>query len=259
VDLQLDGGRTDMVTGTVSDGTWTADLLGYRAVFNASTLPAPQAGKYTMLLPGDNGMLGSGYGLVTIGSGGSIVMSGLLGDGVAVVQSTSLSADGLWPVYATLYANNGLLHGWVTITNRGTNSVEGQLVWLKSSGLSGNIYPNGMNTEIDVVGSTYIPPATGSRALPVTNGIVLLSNGNLSYDMTNSITLSSANLITVTPAYTNKLVLSINAGLGTIGGSFRDPVSHLTRTIKGVLLQQQTNAQGFFLDSDRSGDFLLRP
>ena len=51
--LQLDlYGGSDQVTGTVSDGVWTASLTGNRAVFNSTSHIAPQAGRYTVIIPG---------------------------------------------------------------------------------------------------------------------------------------------------------------------------------------------------------------
>ena len=42
------------LTGSVGDGTWTADLLANRSVFSTNH-PAPFAGKYTIEFPGTNG------------------------------------------------------------------------------------------------------------------------------------------------------------------------------------------------------------
>src|ERR1051325_2953270 len=47
--------NTNLISGTVSDGVWTAELSAYRAVFNASTNPAPMAGRYTLVIPGQPG------------------------------------------------------------------------------------------------------------------------------------------------------------------------------------------------------------
>src|SRR5215207_10329259 len=38
----------DLISGTVSDGTWTADLLADRAVFDGRTTFSPDQGRYTM-------------------------------------------------------------------------------------------------------------------------------------------------------------------------------------------------------------------
>src|SRR6266850_6465044 len=53
VDLQVDPEDSDTVTGSVSDGVWVADLSADRGVFDGRTNISPDAGKYTMVLPGD--------------------------------------------------------------------------------------------------------------------------------------------------------------------------------------------------------------
>src|SRR6185503_9558095 len=63
----------DLISGSVSDGAWTAQLLGDRDLFDARH-PAPQAGKYTMIISGDpsatNAPAGDGYGTIGLGNDG---------------------------------------------------------------------------------------------------------------------------------------------------------------------------------------------
>src|SRR5262249_41022631 len=53
LDLQVDATDADLLTGTVSDGTWTADLIADRGVFDGKRSLSPDAGQYTILIPGD--------------------------------------------------------------------------------------------------------------------------------------------------------------------------------------------------------------
>jgi hypothetical protein len=46
---------------------------------------------------------------------------------------------------------------------------------------------------------------------------------------------------------------------GVISGSFLDPATRLPTPIKGVALQQQSNAAGFFLGTNATGIFELTP
>ena len=59
---------------------------------------------------------------------------------------------------------------------------------------------------------------------------------------------------------TNKLTLKTNKTTGVISGSFANP-DDPKQTIKfnGVILQGQTNAQGYFLGTNQSGTFTLDP
>lgn len=48
--LNLAGG--DQVTGTISTGQWAAGIVADRSVYSSSS-PAPQAGQYTLVIPGN--------------------------------------------------------------------------------------------------------------------------------------------------------------------------------------------------------------
>jgi hypothetical protein len=87
-----------------------------------------------------------------------------------------------------------------------------------------------------------------------------MAEGNLPFTITNQITLASNNTITVphTAANTNGLTLKITPNTGLITGSFQNPANpKQTITLNGVLLQNQTNAQGYFLGTNQSGAFTL--
>ena|SRR5712671_5974945 len=48
--LSFDSGGVDILNGQMSDGNWTAELVANRTLYPKTNL-APQAGKYTLLLP----------------------------------------------------------------------------------------------------------------------------------------------------------------------------------------------------------------
>ena len=56
----------------------------------------------------------------------------------------------------------------------------------------------------------------------------------------------------------NKLSLSFTVTSGVLKGGFMHPVTHKTNTIKGVVLQEENTARGFFLSTNQSGGLLLR-
>jgi hypothetical protein len=54
--------------------------------------------------------------------------------------------------------------------------------------------------------------------------------------------------------------LKVTPKTGLISGSFQNPANAKeTITVSGVLLQDQTNAQGYFMGTNTSGAFLLVP
>jgi hypothetical protein len=51
--------------------------------------------------------------------------------------------------------------------------------------------------------------------------------------------------------------LSLTPSTGVLAGTFLDPATKLSTTIKGVVFQRQTNAGGFFLSTNATGYLVL--
>ncbi len=98
VDFQVSADDPDLITGTVSDGTWTADLIADRAIFDGRTSVSPDVGRYTLLVPGDFTLHtepgGDSYGTVTVDKRGGLRFAGSMADGTKVSQATRVSKNG---------------------------------------------------------------------------------------------------------------------------------------------------------------------
>ncbi len=257
LNLQLDMvNGTDQVQGVVSSSSWTASFVGDRARAIESFA---QAGVYTMVIPGDTnatvGPKGNSFGTVKVGRNGDIRLKGTLADGTEINQNVNLSKNGQWPLYVPLYHGKGSILSWVTFTNRETSSFEGNLNWIKTP-VPGRNYQGGFTNHSTVLGSSYLVPTNGVRVLDLTNGVVTLSSDNLSSAITNDVTLTDANLITVTSG-TNLLKLNVSLPTGLVTGTFVHPETKATSPIKGVVLQQQNTAMGFFISDKQSGSMVL--
>lgn len=259
--LQLDF-TNQSVSGTVSGDTFTAELNGDRDVFSTSQPATDFAGQYTLIILGTSdsnvGPYGFSYGTVKVSSLGAITLAGSLADGMTISQSSVFSKDGYWPLYVNLYGGHGSLWGTNyffdhTLTNASP------LSWINTTNPAKNaLYPTGFtNQAVSIVGSFYKTAEEPSLAL--TEGQVRLEAGGVP-SITNQFTLTTKNALILTNASdTNKLKLTITKATGVISGSFVNP-SNAKETIKvnGVILQGQTNAQGYFLGTNKeSGAFLL--
>jgi hypothetical protein len=267
--LQLDIGDpgSQQITGTVSNGTWTAGLTADRAVFNATGNTAVNyEGRYTLAIAGaeDGATSPGGFGCATlsVNSAGLITMAGNLADGTSINQSVSVSKDGRWPFYASYSSppagNGGAVLSWITFSNLPASELGGTMYWFRPAGKTPSVYQSGFTNMASIVGSAYNP--TDKPLLALANGQVTLDGGDLPFAITNQITLSPSGTITVprTAENTNKLALTITKTTGAISGSFANPFNpKRTITVKGVLLQNQTNAVGYFLGTNQSGAFLL--
>ena len=253
--LDLTNG-TEQLTGTVSEtmgGTnvWTAQLVADRAVFNARTNVAPQAGKYTMILPIDtnspSGPTGDGFGTVTVSAAGAVSLSGTLADGTRVTQRTGLSKDGHWPLFASPYRGKGSLLSWVTFTNETDSDFNGLFNWFKQT-QTAKYYAGGFTNEAVLIGSHFTAPTPTNLVLNITNGVVAFTNGNVMLGFTNLVVIDAKGK--VTNEGTNKMALTISKPSGTFSGSVTPPGGGKAIAFKGALLQKQNLGSGFFLGTN---------
>ena len=258
--LQLDfAGQT--ASGSITDGSFVALLMA-----DLEQKATHYEGQYTLIIPGTDeqaaGPLGTSCGTVTVKSG-AISFGGYLADGTIVNQSSYVSTDGYWPFYLSLYGGNGSFWSWNSFTNTNGAMIifSTNASWINATNTSKTaLYRTGFtNQAASIIGSAY--HATDKPLLALTSGQVTLEGGNLPVAITNTFILTSKNAIILTNAGdTNKLTLTINKSTGVISGGFANP-SNLKQTIKvnGVLFQNQTNAQGYFLGTNQSGTFMLMP
>jgi hypothetical protein len=253
------------VSGEVTDAVFAAGLTTYQDVFNAHEKATNYAGRYTLILPGSTnasiGPFGTSCGTLTVTASGNITFSGKLADGTPITESSVVSANGYWPMYVPLYGGKGSLWSWNYFTNGEINSPS-YASWINTtnSNRSSDYHFGFTNQMAAVVGAKYA--SADMPLLALTNGAVRLEGGGLPETITNVIGLTSEDRITFTNSGedTNRMRLSINSANGAISGSFSSLGNpSKTITISGVLIQNQTNAHGFFLGTNQSGTFILTP
>ncbi|MGP8200891.1 MAG: protease pro-enzyme activation domain-containing protein [Limisphaerales bacterium] len=262
------------IVGTVSAGTnWTAALEADRATHSTAN-PFTNQGKYTLIFGSTNtGGLspgGDGYGTVSASTEGMISLKGVLSDNTSVAPAAvSVSQDGRWPLYIPLYGRYGSLAGWITFTNQGPSLVDltntngapcsfagTNVMWFRTNA-DGKLYTNGFANSLTVIGSAFLQE-NNAALLDSTNLEVIVSGGGLSDVVSDSVHGSGSGKFTSVAGDISGLTLSLNPGTGVIKGSFGDPAAAKgVAPIKGVVFQAQTNAAGFFIGADGSGNFIL--
>jgi hypothetical protein len=264
VGLQLDLSATNRMTGQVSDGTWTADIVAYRPGYSTAN-PAPEAGRnYILRIPGSTNSLaapgGDGFGSVTVDVSGNLLFNGTLGDGTKVTRSTIVTSSGQWPLYASMYAGRGSILGWVSFTGPALETIGGQATWFKwpNPGLK-RLYPGGYIFQTETLGSVYAF-TNGTRALNFSQGQVVIESGGLPHNLnlTNHVLLNAANRVTDLTR-TNHLTLTINPATGLFQGSFYNYSNLLQVPFYGALLPSQTNGTGYFVATNQSGRVFFGP
>jgi len=252
-------GGSDRIAGTVtaSDNSWTSELVAERAGdFNAKTNPCPMAGTYTLVVPGTPGATGSpagdGFGVVTITAAGIATLTGTLADATTVSTSGGLSRSGRWALFAPLYTGRGCFLGWLTFSNAPGSDIDGGVGWFRPVQPSVTLYTMGFAVTTEAIGSRYTKPPAGTAALNFTDGIAVLSDGNLAQSFTNQVQLNANNTIVNLGA--NGLKLTVSPGNGLFSGQAQDPATGKYLPFKGVVLQKQNAGGGYFLNQNQSGE-----
>ena len=254
VQLHADLEGSDRLVGSISDGVWTSPVLARKVVFNAKTNPCPYAGNYTLVIPGaqtSSSPEGHSYGTVTINAAGQVRFSGSLADGAAVSQTSTLSSDGQWPLYASLYGGQGHLLGWISFAQRPNDDLNGSLDWARGASVYVKYYRSGFTNQVSLTGSRYTAPALGGRALGWSTGSATFSGGDLAGGLANNVCLGSNGLIT--GSGNDKLTFSIAKPNGLFKGTFMAPGSTKPSRVQGVLLQKINRGYGYFFGQSQSG------
>jgi hypothetical protein len=240
--------------------SWTSGLVANRAVFHSRLNPTPLAGSYTAIIPSDphssTGPTGHGFGTVKVNTGGRIVFGGTCAEGTKVVQTATLSKDGLWPLYVAL--RQGALVSWIRFDpEQPDTDFRGLASWIKQSQPSSKYYTGGFTNETAIVGSLYGKPNATNTVLDLTLASAIFSDGNLSASFTNAVTMDARSA--VINLSDNSLKLNVSRGTGLIKGSVTSPDGLRSFPFAGVVLQKQNRGAGFFLGIDQSGHFTFGP
>ena len=253
---------TDAVSGQVSDGTWTADFFGDRAVFDGVRRRAPWKGRWTIVIPSAKKSLdtpaGDGYGRITVDAKGNIEIAGGLGDGTKFTQSAVLSRFGQWPLYLPLYTGRGLGIGWVGFKQKIGSDMVGTVYWARPRDESATFYPDGFVQQSEVVGSIYrANKGPTKRLLDFSEGMLSFSGGNLGTGFTNHVSIRAKDIVTTSNS--SSLSLDVAVTKGTFRGRATDPATGSSWPFVGVLMQGQGMGRGYLVGSNATSRVLLVP
>jgi len=253
VSLTLDTAASQ-ITGTVGSSSLIANLA-------SDALPSA---RYTILLsptPADSAASppGDGYLLLT-NHAGVATLKGELADGTGYNQSVAVSQAGDIPLFSRLYttgASAGMLLGWINLTNLQAAAPPGTLTWIKNPLRSPTRYTNGFASTLSVQGSLWTNPPGSNSAISLTNGELVISNTGLLLTYTN-ILVSNNTLKNSGALPTNSLTAAVTPQTGLLTLTFSDNNGKPTQA-RGAILQDTTNAGGFFLTPTNAGSLRLQP
>lgn len=253
------------VTGEIQGNGWASTLRAHRLHYS-SKLPTSLQGQYTLVLQNTNltseAPNGDGFASVSINRAGAVRAQGRAADGTAFSRATGLSRQGDWPLHLVTHSGRGRLLGWLRIARQTNRSIFGNWVgWIKDAGEDAN-YPEGFGLILQPTGSTYVPPTTG-RIVNLTNGVAAVYGGDLFSDgdpFWSFIRVTLRPPLTFRPEKSpERLSLSASRKTGLVTGGFANMATGKTSKLYGAILQQQTEARGFFLSTSSAGAFWLAP
>ncbi len=257
---QIAGQLTDgtIASGTVTDATFTAEVLADRSLWKKRTNEPAERGAYTIVLPSaadaatDNAPLGDGIGVVTVSRKGAITAAFTLADGTKVTQGTFLSKDKRWPLFASLYKKGkGVLAGEVVFADEPeVSDFAGEADWFRPKLRNATIFADGFTTNISVVGSRYRVPGPGERVLDLADGAgnarFTATDGGLANSLVRMLTIGRNNSVLVVDHGAERLKLTLSPESGLFSGSFIRPGTAQKKAFQGVIFQKQNLGTGFF-------------
>ena len=109
-------------------------------------------------------------------------------------------------------------------------------------------------------GSRWINPLPHNAAIDLASGQLEISGGSLLLPLTFNVSVSNNNTLVKLPGSpTNSLTGSINTNTGLVTITFGNGAGTATTAGKGAVLQNVTNAAGFFLGTTNAGSIILQP
>jgi len=263
VQVDLTGGSGD-VTGTVSDGTTSFDFTSVESAYNPKTNSAPQAGRYTVVLAPDvndtsaSTPQGSGYAVVVVGANGTATVTGCLADGTPYSTSGHVADNGTLALFWS--AGGTTVNGLLTFEATNVSDVDGTITWTRAPKATSVLYPAGFTTQLPCVGSRFTRPVAGLQSMDAAPGPASadFGGGNIPAIQV-PVTVSQADRVTMVTPGLPSVNLSISTVSGVVMGSFVPPGGNGSRAVRGVVIQKQQSAFGYFNAVSQVGYFSLAP
>ena len=261
----IDPPNNRLSDATLSDGTVTLPLAGWRSTWAAKTHEPAFKGYYTLGLDIPENLendlaipQGNGYASFTVAPAGTLTLAGRLPDGEVITGSTFAGPGGEILVYQLLYASKGSLTGSFDIG--ADNPAAGTVSWFRPATAT-RLYTAGFGPlDLAAVGGRYVPPVAPSLVLGLQDGTnnasVTFSGARISATNTPpnlTASIHKGNKITVV-ANTARTTLVINATTGAFNGAFSltDPVpssalkySRNAIPYQGLIVRTSSGLQGF--------------
>ncbi len=252
----LSGGG-DVLTGSVSNANWVASLTAVRAYSSYGLGTAPQAGRYTLLVPGDDDNAatepgGDSYGSASVDTRGGAKFQLVLADGTTATQKVPIGTNGWCPIYVPLYKTGGSIQGWAAFADLENSDFTGTFAWIKPVFSTAKYYSNGFALSKDFSGARYRPSTNETdRLLPFISGHLKFSGVNLIPAFENAVEVGAGG--TVANQGTNRMTFTLSRSTGLFRGTVTPPDADRSMPFKGAIHRGLGIGSGHFFGTDQSG------
>jgi hypothetical protein len=131
------------------------------------------------------------------------------------------------------------------------DDLNGPLRWIKPATADERLFKEAFDLTLTARGSRYIKPLKGQRILAMFAGDVLLSGGNLAAPVVTPFSLSERNVFSLLSA--SGIKLKAVPAKGLLQGTYKPAARAKALPIRGVFLQKQNAASGFFIGNPSTG------
>jgi hypothetical protein len=249
VSMQLEL-ATGQLTGTIVSDEEVLAIEATRVPFAAAINPAPQAGRYTLLLPQVNddalpARSGFGYATMKITPSGAVTMTGRTGKGAPFSAHSFIGSDHRFPLYAiTGLARPGSLHGWIAFeTVAETSDCHGTLGFALASKPA---HPAPPSSQLVAIGSRYIVPPAGTRVLDFPSGAnnAVLQFGGSAFELPPAAIPATLTASTITAPGGKLSGVRLDLNTGFFSGNAAGIADGLAARFSGVVFQRQNLGAG---------------
>jgi hypothetical protein len=194
--------------------------------------------------------------------------TGTLADGTPTSSASNLSLDGSWPLYLASNSGRDAVCGLLSLSGDAESDVTGTIWWFKGAKrtrkTSAAGWPGGIATEVlgshfsasPTVAGVFASAAGGAEMPDAVNTLLKFCGGELPKDCAVRATVHG-DVLSVASSDLPHLKFSIAKTTGVFGGDFPHPSGRQRTAFRGVYLQRQGIAAGYFLAGSESGEVLL--
>jgi hypothetical protein len=256
------------VAMTDTTGLVQSSALMPKHVYVKKINPAPQQGRYTVLLEPEEGIGGApsapAYLTALINPDGKVTLVGKLPNGAVLTSSGFIHNTGRLPFHRMLGKLFGDVCGRLTFAaNQEGPLVQGELAWRHLPKANALLLPTPFVAVLEAEGSKHVPPAAGQPVLTLPDGATMyalsIQGPLVGGEISRWLRLTPPNTVFIDPVTDAKIKMKINRTTGKVTGSFVDVGTGKRLLMEGVVLQDSQTMGGFFRTLEDAGDFRVFP